>query len=499
MKFFIRCALTVLLTVVFEACFAGQAVPFSFQKNIVCTDNILRQIYPNQNACQLQESIPSKLQGLPFVIYPTQIAVYNTARFNFNKRFNVFPKAIIVPKSHETLAKVVKYLKKKGLRFSVRSGGHCFEPGSLSSDYILDLERFDAIGPIKDKVYIGAGARLGSVIEALGKRDQAIPTGTCQSVGIAGLALGGGIGFLSRTFGLTCDAIESITFLDANSNIIEVDKDNDSDLFWALRGAGNNSYGVALGFTFKTFYVPAASFFELQWEWDPLLVHQIVDAWHAWIAQLPNSINPNLVMKYSNHVLSISIEGLKVGGQPFMEWKKAFEHLNPKVTIHTGRYVDLAQFWADSPTAPFSKVKSIMAFDPIHHSAIQLAIDYLEQLRMDRANFQVSLGLVALGGNIVKGDTAFFPRRALEWWHQVANWNQQEQEAAAIASINGFHASVVPLTSNFCYSNSVDYDLGNEYLNSYYGTHVERLINIKNKYDPQNVFHWNQSIPLNSP
>jgi len=473
-------------------CFGSQEIG-----TIKCTDNVLRQIYPNQNACILQGSIPSRLQELSFAIYPTQVFTYNTVRFNFNKRFNVFPKAIIIPKSHASLAKVLKTLRKKNLAFAVRSGGHCFEPGSLSSDYVLDLRRFNSI-KLSDEgeVYVGSGARLGPVIEKLGKLDLALPTGTCQSVGMGGLALGGGIGFLARTFGLTCDAVKSMIVLTADSAIIEVDENHYSDLFWALRGAGNNSYGIVLGFKFKTFSVPAATFFELKWNWDPLLIQQIFNAWHSWIAQLPNTINPVLTMSYSNGALSVSIVGLKVGSDPFVEWQTAFQNLNPTVNIHTGRYVDLAQLWADSPTEPFSKVKSLIAFTPIPAPAVQLAIDYMQQLQLSQAPFQASLQVTAFGGQLAQGDTAFFPRNAVEWWHQVVNWNQQEQEAAALASIGAFYSSVVPLVSNFAYSNDVDYDLGNSYLQAYYGDHVDRLIQIKNKYDPNNLFHWQQSIPL---
>lgn len=462
---------------------------------IKCTDNVLRQIYPNQNACVLQESIPSKLQKLPFVTYPVEFLEYNTERFNFNKRFNVFPKAIIHPKSSKTLSKVLHFLRKKRLNFSIRSGGHCFEPGSLSDDYILDLRRFNFINLSKGEVYIGAGARLGPVIEKLGKFDLVIPTGTCQSVGIAGLTLGGGIGFLSRTFGLTCDALKSITFLTADSKIIEVNEKEHSDLFWALRGGGNGSYGIALGFTFKTFHVPKAHFLQLKWEWNPLLVQQIFDAWHAWIQQLPDDINPVLTLSYSNGSLSILLEALKVGEEPFTEWEQAFQSLNPQVDLQTGSYVKLAQLWADSPTTPFQKIKSLIAFQPISNAAIQLAIQYLEQLRSDQARFNVGFEFTAFGGKLAQGDTAFFPRKAVEWWHQAVNWNQQEQEIAALTSIRQFFNSVAPLVSNYSYANDVDYDLGNQYLQAYYGDHVDRLIQIKNIYDPQNIFHWQQSIP----
>lgn len=465
------------------------------EKIIKCTDNVLQKIYPNQNACVLNGSIPFKLQGLPFVTYPTEVSNYNTERFNFNKRFNIFPKAIIAPKSFSTLSKILRYLSKEHLNFSIRAGGHCFEPGSLSPDYILDLRHFDSIEISQNEVYIGAGARLGPVIQKLGKYDLVIPTGTCQSVGIAGLTLGGGIGFLSRTFGLTCDALKSITFLTANSEIIEVNKNQHPDLFWALRGAGNGSYGIALGFTFKTLYVPKASFLKLKWEWDPLLIYQIFDAWHTWIQQLPENINPVLTLEYLDGNLSILLEALKVGKEPFSEWEQAFQKLNPRVEMQMGHYVDLAQLWADSPTAPFQKVKSLIAFQPIPPAAMQLAVNYLEQLQHNQAPFDVGFEFTALGGKLAQGDTAFFPRNAVEWWHQTVNWNQQKQEAAALASIRQFYDSVAPLVSKFSYANDVDYDLGGQYLEAYYGDHVNRLIQIKNVYDPQNIFHWEQSIP----
>ena len=471
-------------------------INFASEKVIKCTDNVLKQIYPIQNACVLQKSIPKPLQGLSYIAYPIQVQAYNTERFNFNKRFNVFPKAIIIPKSEKTLAKVLRFLRKKNLNFSVRSGRHCFEPGSLSTDYILDLQRFNSI-KIKenDEVYIGAGVRSGPVIRTLGSINRAIPTGTCVSVGISGLSLGGGIGFLVRTYGLTCDAIKRITLLTADSEIIEVDEKHSPDLFWALRGAGNNSYGIALGFTFKTFHIPTASFFELKWNWDPALVLQIFQAWQAWIAQLPDSINPVLKMGYGNGMLSISIVGLKVGEDPFVEWESAFKSLNPAVSIKKGSYLELAQFWADSPTSPFEKVKSLMAFNPISDSAITLAINYLQSLQSSQANFQINFAFVALGGKFAQGNTAFFPRNAFEWWHQVADWDQQDQEASALNSLGTFYASVAPQVSNYCYTNDTDYDLGNTYLNAYYGDHVNLLIQIKNKYDPDNVFHWTQSIP----
>jgi len=450
-----------------------------------------------QNALLLQKSIPKELQAWPFIVYPLQTDAYNAERFIFNKRFNVFPKAIIIPNSKKNLAQTLRILKKKNLNFAVRSGGHCFEPGSLSPDYVLDLRHFNSIKLKKqNEVYVGAGVRSGALINVLGQLDRAIPTGTCQTVGIPGVTLGGGIGFLVRTFGLTCDAVKKVTLLNANSEIIDVDKDHYPDLFWALRGAGNNSYGIALGFTFNTFDIPGASFFDLEWDWDPALVLQIFHAWHAWIAQLPESINPVLSLGYADGKLSIAIEGIKVGKDPFIEWQSAFGALNPRVNIKTGSYLSLAPLWEDSPTTPFLKIKSFMLFTPLSDAGIAATINYFESLRAQQANFQVNFQFVALGGQYARGNTAFFPRNAVEWWHLRASWDQQEQEPAALASLRTFYDSVAPFASPFCYTNDTDYDLGNTYLNAYYGTNVNSLNQIKRKYDPNNIFHWAQSIPL---
>lgn len=199
---------------------------------------------------------------------------------------------------------------------------------------------------------------------------------------------------------------------------------------------------------------------------------------------------------YAQGKLNISINGIKVGTDPFIEWTSAFSPFNPRVTINTGSYLSLAPLWEDSRTTAFLKIKSFMAFTPVSDPAIALAIDYLQTLQASQANFQVNFQFVALGGQYAKGNTAFFPRNAVEWWHLRASWDQQEEESAALLSLNTFYNSVAPLVSNFCYTNDTDYDLGNTYLNAYYGDHVNSLIQIKRKYDPHNIFHWTQSIPL---
>lgn len=461
---------------------------------------------PIQHTAQLLADIPPELRHLPYAIYPND-PEYNTDRLNFNKRFVYFPKAIIIPETYRQIQHVVAVLKKHHLSFSVRSGGHCFEPGSLSSDYIVDLRNFNSIIPdtAKQQVYIGAGCQLKTVIETLGDIDYAIPTGTCPTVGVAGLTMGGGIGLLGREYGLTCDSVVSITFLNADAEIIEVDASSHPDLFWALRGGGNGSYGIALGFTFKMHYVPVATFYELIWEWDPKLVIPIMTEWQEWVQTLPDNISSVLGLRHPNIITAepektppvvIRIFGLKVGHEPFTEWAPAFHKLHPEVKIFHDSYLNTAQYWSTESPFPFNKNKSRILEKPVTKKVMKLVANFFEKIDETNPDWQVYFNFEVFGGKIPHFHTAFYPRKAFGWWEQAYYWQLQEENGEILALSNAFYKNIPPEVSRYCYANMVDYDLGKEYLTDYYGSHVDRLIKIKNIYDPTNLFHWKQSIPL---
>ena len=390
------------------------------------TSNPLEPISPDQNAEKLFQSIPAELQNLDYAIY-TSNKNYDTERFNFNKRFNVFSHAIFTPTNAQEVAFVLKSLKKNKLNFAIRSGGHCYEPASLSTGFIIDLRNFKTIQPdVKnEEVYIGAGAESGAVIETLGKLDYAIPTGTCPSVGIGGLALGGGIGPLVRSFGLTCDSIKSISFINANGELMEVTEKSHPDLFWALRGAGNGSFGIVLGFTFKMYAVPKVSYLELTFgdSWDTKVSAKVLKTWQTWAETLPDSMNTQLQLRYINGKSSIKVVALKVGPEKCTEWEKAFSELTPGVKTYGERYLDTALRWAQTPTQPFQKGKSKILMKPITYDVVETAVNYFENLEETEQKFDVAYDFEAFGGAVAKGDSAFYPRKAFGWWHMEFFWD----------------------------------------------------------------------------
>lgn len=476
----------------------------SFSSTILFSDMIQGASVEN-GAMECDGYIPEEFQNLSFAVYPDSCE-YNTDRLNYNKCFNYFPKIIFYPKKVKDVQFLVKIFAKYCLEFAIRSGGHCFEPGSLSSHYIVDLSHFNKIIPDihKQEVYIGAGCELKNVIKTLGELDYAIPTGTCPSVGVTGLTLGGGIGFLCRQCGLTCDSVKNIKLVNAEGEVIEVNEHSHPDLFWALRGGGNGSYGIVLGFTFKIHYVPEVTYYELMWEWDVNLLKPIMETWQSWAETLSDTTTTVLGVRHPNFMcalpeesppLVIRIDGLKVGSEPFTEWK-VFEKFHPEVKIIKTSYLDSAKYWSNESPLPFNKGKSKILNKPLKKKTINKIVDFFRKLENRNPNFLVYFDFERFGGQVASNNSSFFPSKAFGWWEQAYFWEFPEQTEEVIALSRQFYETLSNKTFPHCYANFVDYDLGQNYLYRYYGDHVDRLIAVKKKYDPLNLFHWKQSIPV---
>ncbi len=204
------------------------------------------------------------------------------------------------------------------------------------------LRNFNSVVPNVQKGRSAISARaVGSAICLKLLENWIIPfqQGFFHVSGLLGLTLGGGIGLLIRTYGLTCDSVKSITFLTAKSEIIEVNANSYPDLFWALRGAGTGSYGIVLGFTFKMHYVPALTYYELRWEWKKDVVAEAVKAWQTWIQTLPDTITSQVQFRYDKGKNVFNIVGFKMGTEKFTEWTERIQGFKPQRSGHIHRIV----------------------------------------------------------------------------------------------------------------------------------------------------------------
>ncbi|MEU3059476.1 FAD-binding oxidoreductase [Streptomyces subrutilus] len=189
------------------------------------------------------------------------------ARQLFQPRHDaVAPAAVAYPAHAGDVAVCLGFARRSGVPVVPRGGGHGYGGWSTrAAGLVVDTGAMAAVSVEGGAVRIGAGARLGDVNAALAGRGLGIPTGLCPSVGIAGLALGGGLGLASRAYGTTADRLTGARVVTPDGTVRDVGPDRDAELYWALRGGGGGNFGVVTELRFATHPVADCAFAELHW------------------------------------------------------------------------------------------------------------------------------------------------------------------------------------------------------------------------------------------
>src|SRR5437870_5481790 len=217
-------------------------------------------------------------------------AAYAQARVLFDTRFDgIHPHAVVFCESLTDVERTVRWARRHQLRIAPRSGGHSYGGYSLSPGVVVDVSRLSrvALAPNRRAV-VGAGARLIEVYAGLWEHGLTVPAGTCPTVGIAGLTLGGGIGFGARKFGLTCDNLVEATVVTASGRALVCNAHEHADLYWALRGGGGGNFGIVTRLVFRTHPVANVATCTLEWPWAD--ARRVVQAWQKWAPHAPDGL-----------------------------------------------------------------------------------------------------------------------------------------------------------------------------------------------------------------
>lgn len=176
----------------------------------------------------------------------------------YNKRLHYLPKYIAVCKTEKGVRFAVKKAARENLQVAVRSGGHSFEGfSSNNGGMMINLSLMRKITWLPgDQVLVEPGCLLEDIQKEFADRKRLLPAGSCGTVGIGGLTLGGGYGFFSRKFGLTCDSLLQVQMTGAGG--VHHDSDRDPELLWGCRGGGNGNFGVITAMKFRHYPMPAA-------------------------------------------------------------------------------------------------------------------------------------------------------------------------------------------------------------------------------------------------
>jgi FAD/FMN-containing dehydrogenase len=442
--------------------------------------------------------VPSQSQSIDLsgrVIWPED-PDYEAARQSFNARFSRFPAAIVVCDNTTDVQNAVRWSRQEGTPLRARSGGHSYEAFSLINDgLVIDTGGLTnvVVDAARGEAVVGAGVRLLDCYRRLWDYGVTIPGGTCPGIGIAGLTLGGGIGFLSRQYGLTCDTLLAVDLVDADGDVLHASDQEHADLFWALRGGGGGNFGIATAFTFRVHPIGDVTICTVTWPWDD--VAEVLDAWQRWAPFVDERLCVALAVAHPS-AGTISATGLFTG--PATELPSLLEPLLQagmpgEPVIQSLPFLTAAEQFAGPPIDSVRfKNASALAYEPLPAEAIATLVDHLRA-----APFASNLvGFFPLGGAIAAVDpavTAFPHRRALFDLQYQAYWWDDAAEPASLSWVRDLRAAMAPYMTG-AYVNYIDADLP-DWGTAYYGTNLERLVQTKAQYDPDSIFDGPQSIP----
>jgi FAD binding domain/Berberine and berberine like len=419
---------------------------------------------------------------------------YDTLRKGFNKRINRFPKIIALCKTIKGVAEATQYAIKNGLKVTVKSGGHCMEGfGNLEGGMVINLSLLNAIEWIdKNTVKIGPACTLKKIYEILIPKGKYLPGGSCQTVAIGGLTLGGGYGLMSRLYGLTCDSLQEVTMVDGKGNIIS--SKNDADLLWACKGGGNGNFGTITSLTFTIHDAPQTmrSYKFRTQNVSIATAKDICKQWFALTKTLPNSCFSAFI--FNGKTAYILLTNIQQNNTAVQEFINKFKALSTKFT--EGATLPLGQalkaYYAEANPITFKNAssglyKNFEEIEPIVTDVFEIVASRPGIL------YQVN----TLGGKIqqnsFENSSSFAHRDCFYFSELQAYWESPTANEKFLTKFEAIQKLFHQQGIRAQYRNYPDINFKNSD-QLYYGKNLSRLKAVKNKYDANNLFSGGQTI-----
>lgn len=424
-----------------------------------------------------------------------------------NARYDTLqPQAIARCASSADVTAALAFARQQQLGFTARSGGHSYLGASSGSQLLIDMGTLDSVHLDGDRVTVGTGAKLSDVYDSLITAGRCIPSGSCVSVGIAGITLGGGVGVLDRAHGLSCDSVLSARVVTADGQLLDCSDTLRPDLFWALRGGGGGQVGLVTSLTFQTHAVAPLTQFGATFTLAELPA--VLAAWQAWPQTMPDAIWSQLALSGQG----LRLWGIAIGDAAFVQphWSALLARTGrtpADAAMQARSYRDVmlggcaalsrAQCHLPSQNASGVLGRVAMAassdfFDaPLDAAGIE-ALRTAMQLRRDSGRAGAVL-LNLMGGAIARvapDATAFAHRRALFSAQYLAELPAGTAAATldeAASWTHGMRTTMQPWSSGGAYVNYLD-GLLTRPAEAYYGANLARLRQVKQSYDPTGVF-----------
>jgi FAD/FMN-containing dehydrogenase len=433
-------------------------------------------------------------------------AAYNDARSLYNAMIDKHPSLIARCVDVADVITAVNFGRENDLLIAIKGGGHNGPGlGSCDGGLVIDLAMMTGvhIDPVKRWVSVEPGCTQGDMDHATHAFGLAVPAGIVSTTGVGGLTLGGGHGYLTRKYGLTIDNLVSADVVLADGRFVTASAAENEDLFWALRGGGGN-FGVVTRFVFQAH--PVKNIYGGPVFWDVKEARQVMTLYRQFLPNAPEELSTFFGLKT---VPSTAPFPQEIWGRKICALISCYDGPAEKAEALLRPILnDLPEpIFKHMGEMPFPMLQSL--FDPLLPPGLQwywkgdfvktlsdAAIDaHLEQAA--KAPSELSLmHLYPIDGAVHRVDpkeTAWSTRDAT-WSMIIAGIDPDPDKADAITTwARNYWAAIHPHTSGGAYINFM-MEEGQDRIKTTYGDNYELLVEIKNKYDPKNLFRVNQNI-----
>lgn len=428
---------------------------------------------------------------------------YEEDRKSWNRAIEKYPFIIIYCNNKQEIRNAIAWVRSNSLEIRIRSGRHHYEGYSTGNDVaIIDISKMNNIKIDEEKniVKIQGGVRNREIYEALGEMGYPFPGGGCPTVGVVGLALGGGWGYSSRLLGLASDNILEMEMVDYKGDIIIASESSNEDLFWACRGAGGGNFGITTSMTFKLpEKINMASLININYiNTKAEKMIKIFEVWIKFFKDLDRRIN----LKMSIYNSEEKGTGVKITGLFYGSKEEAHKILAPfKSLLINGEfnldYITALEAYRriQDSHPPYERYKSSgrFVYSDFNRSHIENIINLIST-RAEGATY-TAVSLYGLGGAVMDKDktaTAFYYRDAKFIIGLQSVWEDYKYASQNIEWFKDKYEYIKLITTG-AYVNFPLAELEN-HEKEYYGHNAEKLKEIKRKYDPFNVFKFPQGI-----
>ena len=454
-----------------------------------------------------EEAISALASGLDGKLIRQGDAEYDEVRQIWNVMIDKRPALIVQCASASGVVAAVNFGREHGLLTAVRGAGHNIAGNAVcEGGLMIDLSKMKQVNVDvnNQRATVQGGATLGDFDAATLEHGLATPTGINSTTGIAGLTLGGGFGWLSRKYGMTVDNLVSADVVTANGSQLHASEDENSDLFWAIRG-GSGNFGIVTQFEFQLHQVGPDLLSGLI-VFPQSQAKDVLRKYAEFSSSMPEELNVWVIMRkapplpflpedvHGTDVIILALcyagdpaegealvepikafgdpIGVMVGAQPYVDWQQAFDPL-----LAPG----MRNYWKSHN------------FTEISDGLIDAVVEQAE--RLPSPHCEIFFGAIGGATSRVAPDAMAYSHRDANYVMNVhGRWETADEDATGIAWAREVFGATKPFASSGVYVNFITEEEDDARIASAYGVNRARLVELKKKYDPTNFFRLNQNI-----